>query len=69
MSIKRISRKRTCQSSNLTIRMVYDRMMFDRMGPDKMSDLRGPGGIAGGAQNNLPQRSEHVNQANSSEKK
>jgi len=40
MSIKKIRPKRSKQSSNLTVRMLYD-----RMGPDKMSDERGPGSI------------------------
>jgi hypothetical protein len=78
MSIKKLSRKRSSQPSNLTIRMVddrmlFDRMMYDRMASDRMGSDKGPGSIAGGfqrpvRQNNLPQRSEDVHQKDSSEK-
>ena len=78
MSIKKLSRKRSSQPSNLTIRMMDDRMMvdrmtYDRMASDRMGSDKGPGSIAGGfqrpvRQNNLPQRSEDVHQKDSSEK-
>jgi len=73
MSIKKLQRKRGSQRSNLTIRHTEGKMATDRM-----SDLRGPGAIVGGVQrpsaplagqDNLLQRSEDVNQKDSSEKK
>jgi len=73
MSIKKLQRKRGSQPSNLTVRQTQG-----KMGSDKMSELRGPGGIGGGVQrpsaplagqDNLQQRSEDVNQKDSSEKK
>ena len=73
MSIKKLPRKRGSHSSNLTIRMTEDRMTSDRM-----SGERGPGGIIGGVQrpslpstrqNKFLQRSEDVDQEDSSEKK
>jgi hypothetical protein len=69
MSIKKLQRKRGSQPSNLTIRHTAG-----KMGPDRMSDLRGPGGIQSpsaplAGQDNLQQRSEDVNQKDSSEKK
>jgi hypothetical protein len=73
MSIKKLSRKRASQPSNLTIRMAEDRMASERMGSDK-----GPGSMGGriqgqshppAGQNNLQQRTEDVDQKDSSEKK
>ena len=78
MSIKKLSRKRGSQSSNLTIRMIDDRMMYDRMSSDRMSEMRGPRSVvsniqmpspASADQNNFLQRSEDVDQENTSEKK
>lgn len=69
MSIKRTRPKKSRPSSNLTIRMMDDRMSSDRMAFDRMGSDKGPGSFAGGAQNNFPQRSEHVHQEDSSEKK
>ena len=83
MSIKKLSRKRGSQSLNLTIRMVddrmaFDRMLYDRMGPDRMAEMRGPCSVvssiqmpspASADQDNFLQRSEDVDQENSSEKK
>jgi hypothetical protein len=83
MSIKKFSRKRASQSSNLTIRMIddrmaFDRMLYNRMAADRMAEMRGPSSGASSIQmpspapadqNNSLQRSEDVDQENSSEKK
>jgi len=73
MSIKKIRPKTNKASSNLTVRMADERMASDRMIND-----RGPGSIAGrvqspsyppAGQNNFAQRSEDVDQENSTENK
>jgi len=69
MSIKKL-RRQSRQPSNLTIRMSEDRMATDRM-----AEMRGPGGVVQrptaplAGQDNSLQRSEHVNQEASTEKK
>jgi len=47
MSIKKLSRKRSSQRSNLTIRMMYDRMGSDKMSSDRMGEMRVPGSLGG----------------------
>ena len=83
MSIKKLSRNRGSQSSNLTIRMIDDRMTYDRMSSVRMAvvrmaEMRGPRSVvssiqmpspASADQNNSLQRSEDVHQEDSSEKK
>ena len=69
MSIKKLSRKRPSQPSNLTIRMAEDRMASDRMVVDRgLGSVPRPSQPLSGPTNSL-QRSEDVDQENSSEKK
>ena len=58
MSIKKTRPKSSKPSSNLTIRMMYDRMSDDRMG-----EMRGPGSLGGIKKPALPSTG-HTNAKN-----